>query len=88
MFFHRIKIALLTLGTVGGFAAGAMSLHCHAHRRAAMERHIARVCVDAARADSRGPSGAWAPPYGQPYAAPYGHPYAPPPPPPGYAPRW
>jgi hypothetical protein len=68
MFFYRIKIALLTLGTVGGFAAGAMHLHCHAHRRAAMERHIARVCIDAARADGRGPAGAWAPPAGQPAA--------------------
>lgn len=53
MYFRRMKIALLSLGMVGGFAAGAMSLHCRAHRRAAFEHHVARVCVEAARADAQ-----------------------------------
>lgn len=43
-------IALLALGTVGGYAAGFASLHGHGHaRRAAFERHVANVCIDAAR---------------------------------------
>lgn len=47
---RRILIALLGLGTVGGFAAGAASLSCRAqHRRAHFERHVASLCVDAAR---------------------------------------
>ena len=46
----RALIALLTLGAIGGYAAGFMSLGCHAHgRRAAYERHVADVCVQAAR---------------------------------------
>jgi hypothetical protein len=46
----RALIALLTLGTLGGYAAGFMSIGCHAHeRRAAYERHVADVCVQAAR---------------------------------------
>ncbi|MCC6746012.1 MAG: hypothetical protein IT371_00050 [Deltaproteobacteria bacterium] len=45
-----ILIALLSLGTVGGFTAGALSFtHCRHHRREAFERHVARVCVEAAR---------------------------------------
>lgn len=48
---RRILIALLTLGTIGGFASGAASMRWrHHHRRAAFEQHVARVCVDAARA--------------------------------------
>ncbi len=47
---RRILIALLGLGTIGGFAAGAASLSCRAqHRRAHFERHVASICVDAAR---------------------------------------
>jgi hypothetical protein len=47
---RRILIALLGLGTIGGFAAGAASLSCRAqHRRAHFERHVASLCVDAAR---------------------------------------
>ena len=48
---RRILIALLTLGTIGGFASGAASMRWrHHNRRAAFEQHVARVCVDAARA--------------------------------------
>lgn len=47
---RRILIALLGLGTVGGFAAGAASMSCRAqHRRAHFERHVASICVDAVR---------------------------------------
>jgi hypothetical protein len=48
---RTILIVLLTLGTIGGFASGAASMRWrHHHRRAAFEQHVARVCVDAARA--------------------------------------
>lgn len=48
---YRMRVALLTLGTVFGFASGFASLACHHHRqdrRAAFERHVARLCSDAA----------------------------------------
>lgn len=59
---RRLLIALLAFGTVFGFGSGFASMACRAHhgrdaRRAAFERHVADVCVDAAlraRAD-RGP---------------------------------
>jgi len=47
---QRFLIALLALGTVGGYGLGFASLHCHGEaRRAAFERHVAQVCVEAAR---------------------------------------
>ena len=47
---RRILIAVLALGTVGGYAAGFASLgRCGKWRREAFERHVAKVCVDAAR---------------------------------------
>lgn len=47
---RKITIALLALGTVGGFASGLSSMRCRAEaRRAAFERHVASLCVDAAR---------------------------------------
>ena len=50
---RRIAIVLLTLGTIGGYAAGFASLRCHSgqgwNRRQAFEQHVAKVCVDAAR---------------------------------------
>jgi len=80
MFYHRMKIALLSLGMVGGFAMGATSLHCRMHRRAAFERHVAQVCVEAARAEGRAEGRAdprqWP---GPPPGGPHGY---------GYAPRW
>jgi hypothetical protein len=46
---RRILIALLALGTVGGFASGFCSMGYHHHQRqAAWERHVADVCVEAA----------------------------------------
>jgi hypothetical protein len=54
---RRLLIALLAFGTIGGYGAGFASMGCHARaRRAAMERHVARVCVDAARSPSPAPS--------------------------------
>ena len=49
---RKIVIALLTLGTLGGFAGGFASLHCHRNHRANFERHVAKICADAARAEA------------------------------------
>ena len=47
---RKIWIALLALGAIGGFAAGFAHLGCHMHgRHDAFERHVAQLCVDAAR---------------------------------------
>jgi hypothetical protein len=54
---RKILIALLTLGTLGGFAGGAASLACARHRHhAAFEQHVAKLCADAARAESPPPA--------------------------------
>ncbi len=48
---RKIKIALLTIGMIGGFASGAASMRCRGEwRRESFEQRVARVCVDAARA--------------------------------------
>jgi hypothetical protein len=49
---RRLLIILLTLGTVGGYAAG----FCALHHRQAFERHVARICVEAARSAQPPPS--------------------------------
>ena len=51
-------IVLLTIGTIGGFAAGFARLHCyrqygygygwHGDHRQQFENHVADVCVSAA----------------------------------------
>jgi hypothetical protein len=47
---RRLAIVLLTLGTIGGYAAGFASLKCHHQaRRQAFEQHVAKICVDAAK---------------------------------------
>ncbi len=47
---RKLLIAVLALGTVGGYAAGFASMRrCHSHRQASFEQHVAKVCVDAAR---------------------------------------
>ena len=52
---RRFLIALLTLGTIGGYGAGFASLRCHSRaRHDSFERHVAKVCVDAARSGERG----------------------------------
>lgn len=46
---RKLLIALLALGTVGGYAAGFCSVRAHhAQRTAALERHVADVCLEAA----------------------------------------
>ncbi len=49
---RKLLIALLAFGTVGGFGSGIASMACFHHhaaeRRAAFERHVADVCVEAA----------------------------------------
>jgi tetrahydrodipicolinate N-succinyltransferase len=48
---RKALIVLLALGTVGGYASGFASMRsCHNQRRASFEQHVAKVCVDAARA--------------------------------------
>ena len=47
---RRLLIAVLALGTIGGYGSAFVGARCHARaRQAAMERHVARVCADAAR---------------------------------------
>lgn len=47
---RQITLALLALGTVVGYASGFASLRCRAEaHRAAVERHVASLCVNAAR---------------------------------------
>lgn len=49
---RKLLIALFTFGAVAGFGSGIGSLACWHHhassRRAAFERHVADVCVEAA----------------------------------------
>ncbi len=54
MIRRKILIAVLGLGTVLGYAGGFASMrHCGRARRDAFERHVAKVCVDAARGEGR-----------------------------------
>lgn len=46
---RKILMVLLALGAIGGFGAGIAGLRCHRERRAAFERHVAKICVEAAR---------------------------------------
>ena len=47
---RKIVIVLLAFGTIGGFAMGFCHLghRMHQHHES-MERHVAQLCVDAAR---------------------------------------
>ncbi len=45
-------LLFLGIGTVAGFASGFHDLRCARQHRDAFERHVAQVCVDAARAGS------------------------------------
>ena len=63
---RRLLIMLLALGTIGGYTAGFAQLRCHARaRHGGFERHVARICADAARspraegADSRPQDEGW-----------------------------
>ncbi|WP_437489325.1 hypothetical protein [Sorangium sp. So ce1014] len=54
MMRRQITITLLVLGTVFGYASGFSSLRCRAEaRRDAFQRHVASLCVDAARGAER-----------------------------------
>lgn len=50
---RKLVMVVLALGTVGGYGWGLASMGCHRHhaqsRREAFERHVAKVCVEAAR---------------------------------------
>ena len=47
---RKIWIVLLALGTIGGYGAGVVQLVRRAHgAHDRFERHIAEVCVEAAR---------------------------------------
>ena len=47
---RKLLIGLLAVGTVAGFGLEIARFRCHdGGRRAAFERHVADVCVDAAR---------------------------------------
>ncbi len=49
---QRFLMGLLAFGALGGYLGGFMSLARHSHgRREAYERHMAQVCIDAARGD-------------------------------------
>jgi hypothetical protein len=55
---RKALIVLLSLGVLGGFAAGFGHLRCRDHhgwsRRAQFERHVADLCTEAAlRAQKR-----------------------------------
>lgn len=54
---RRVLIALLVMGTIGGYASGIAGMCCRGHHRRAMfERHIAKICADAARSPGPAPS--------------------------------
>ena len=49
-----ILVVLLSIGTLGGFASGLASLHRMHEGRESWERHVAQICVDAARGRREG----------------------------------
>ena len=52
-----LRIALLSAGVLLGFGSGFPALRMrHWERRLAWERHMAALCVDAARGGPRSPS--------------------------------
>jgi hypothetical protein len=47
---RRILMVLLGLGAVGGYASGFAHMHrCGRDHRSSFERHVAEVCVGAAK---------------------------------------
>ncbi len=51
---RKLLIAVLAFGTVAGYASGFRHLRgCHRDRHQSFERHVAKVCVDAARNEKR-----------------------------------
>jgi hypothetical protein len=58
-----LRIVLLTAGVLIGFGSGFHSLRMrHWERRLAWERHVAGLCVDAARGSQARPPPAFLPP--------------------------
>ncbi len=59
---RKLLIALFSFGTIAGFGSGIASMACWHHRaherRAAFERHVAEVCVEAARRADEGENAA------------------------------
>ena len=57
---RKILIAVLALGTLGGYASGFAHMRCNARaRRAAFEAHVATVCVDAANGKAPSQAAPW-----------------------------
>ena len=51
---RKLLIGLFAFGTVAGYGSTfACFKHRHEHRRAHFERHVAQVCVEAAREADR-----------------------------------
>lgn len=53
---RNVKILVLAFGVVLGYGSGFAGLCAHRHRREAFERHVAQVCVDAARNPNAAPA--------------------------------
>lgn len=53
---RSVKIVVLGLGVLLGYGSGFAGLCAHRHRREAFERHVARVCVEAARNPNAAPT--------------------------------
>ena len=51
MMRRKIRLVLLALGAIGGYGSALAGSECHEARRAAFERHVAKVCLDAARSN-------------------------------------
>ena len=68
---RKVLMVALGIGAVLGFAGGIASIKHHAHhRRAHFERHVARICAQAALDTDRGSGATEAAARGP--AAPYG----------------
>lgn len=53
---RKLLIIALSLGTVGGFASGFMSLRCHGRwKRHHLEETVTNICADAIREANRRP---------------------------------
>lgn len=48
-----VALALLALGTVAGYGSAFHEMRLARQHRASFERHVAQVCVDAARTGGR-----------------------------------
>ena len=54
---RRFLIALFAVGTIAGYGSAIAGWACHGqHRRAAFERHVAKICADAARNPAAAPA--------------------------------